>query len=53
MDPVTRKLLDSLGDRLREDTLEDSGRLRLTAYGKDGTQIVTRTYKAHTEPVRE
>lgn len=53
MDPVTRKLLDSLGDRLREDTLEDSGRLRLTAYGKDGTQIVTRTYKAHTEPVGE
>lgn len=50
MDPVTRKLLDSLGDRLTERSLEEAGRLRITAYGKDGEEIVTRSYKANFEP---
>lgn len=53
MDPVTRKLLDSLGDRLTERSLAEAGRLKLTAYGKDGEELVARSYKAHNEPIAE
>lgn len=53
MDPVTRKLLDDLGDRLTERPLAEDGRLKITAYGKDGEELVTRSYKAHNEPIAE
>lgn len=52
MDYVTRKLLDSLGDRLTETAGETSGRLTLTVFGKDGEEITTRTYRGSHTPVQ-
>lgn len=52
MDPVTRKLLDSLGDRLTETAGETPGRLTLAVSGKDGEQIVSRIYRGTHTPVQ-
>ena len=52
MDPVTRKLLDALGDRLTEGAGETSGRLTLTVYGKGGEQLLRRTYRGTHTPVQ-
>ncbi len=52
MDTVTRKLLDSLGDRLTETAGEDPGRLTLRVFGKDGEEITTRTYRGTYTPVQ-
>ena len=52
MDPVTRKLLDSLRDRLTETAGETPGRLTLAVSGKDGEQIVSRTYRESHTPVQ-
>lgn len=52
MDPVTRKLLDSLGDRLTETAGEDPGRLTLRVFGKDGEEITTRTCRGTHTPVQ-
>lgn len=52
MDPVTQKLLDAQGDRLTEGTGETSGRLTLTVYGKDGKQLLCRTYRGTHTPVQ-
>ena len=52
MDPVTRKLLDAQGDRLTEGAGETSGRLTLTVYGKDGEQLLCRTYRGTHTPVQ-
>ena len=51
MDPVTRKLLDSLEDRLTEKPLEEPGRLKLTACGKNGEELASRSYRANNEPI--
>ena len=52
MDPVTQKLLDAQGDRLTEGAGETSGRLTLTVYGKDGEQLLCRTYRGTHTPVQ-
>ena len=52
MDTVTRKLLDSLGDRLTETAGAETGRLTLTVFGKDGEALTTRTYRETHTPVQ-
>ena len=51
MDPVTQKLLDSVGPRLTKTSSDTQARLTLTVYGKAGETIITRTYRGNCEPV--
>lgn len=51
MDPVTQKLLDSVGPRLTKTSSDIQARLTLTVYGKAGETITTRTYRGNCEPV--
>lgn len=51
MDPVTQKLLDSVGPRLTKTSSDTQACLTLTVYGKAGETITIRTYRGNCEPV--